>query len=202
MKKKSILAVVLSLCLISGASYAQLYKCVESDGSITFTKHGCSTSSEAEAVRLGSVNTQDNSGVRSKSAEREFERSLQPAQTRVTVVADPRIEERKNKERKEFCREATTPYKGMRNGQLTIRQGAVAEQCASGASLSEIKETSERYKRAARAARASAPSHITTCDSGGCWDNLGNRYNGSAGSTHFRQDGRVCQDVGGQMICN
>lgn len=46
------------------------------------------------------------------------------------------------------------------------------------------------------------PSVITNCDPGGCWDNLGNRYNGSGGPTHIRQDGRVCQNIGGMMQCN
>ena len=76
MRIKLLCRAVLLTCLLPALSYAQLYKCVGSDGSITFTKHGCSTSSEVEAVRLGSVNTQDNSEVRSKIVEREFERHL------------------------------------------------------------------------------------------------------------------------------
>lgn len=63
MKIKLLCAATLLGCLLPGLSYAQLYKYVGSDGKITFTKHGCSTGSEIEAIRLGSVNTQDNSEV-------------------------------------------------------------------------------------------------------------------------------------------
>ena len=63
MKIKLLCSATLLACLLSGLSYAQLYKCVGSNGKITFTKHGCSTNSEIEAIRLGSMNTQDNSEV-------------------------------------------------------------------------------------------------------------------------------------------
>ncbi len=46
-----------------------------------------------------------------------------------------------------------------------------------------------------------APSVITSCDKGGCWDNTGNRYNGS-GTTLFRADGKTCQRLGSMMQCN
>jgi len=46
-----------------------------------------------------------------------------------------------------------------------------------------------------------APSVITSCDKGGCWDNVGNRYNGS-GTTLFRMDGKTCQRLGSMMQCN
>lgn len=45
------------------------------------------------------------------------------------------------------------------------------------------------------------PSIITSCDGGGCWDNRGNRYNGS-GQTMFRSDGKACTRVGTQLQCN
>lgn len=45
------------------------------------------------------------------------------------------------------------------------------------------------------------PSTITNCDAGGCWDNLGNRYNRGAGNTHFPTTGGSCQLIGGMMHC-
>lgn len=45
------------------------------------------------------------------------------------------------------------------------------------------------------------PSMITNCDAGGCWDNLGGRYNRGAGDTYFGPSGSACQMVGTQMIC-
>ena len=45
------------------------------------------------------------------------------------------------------------------------------------------------------------PTAITTCDGGGCWDNVGNRYNRVGGSL-FRSDGKVCQILGNSLQCN
>lgn len=47
-----------------------------------------------------------------------------------------------------------------------------------------------------------APSVITNCGPGGCSDNLGNQYSSGGGTTYIRQDGRVCQNIGGMMHCN
>lgn len=44
------------------------------------------------------------------------------------------------------------------------------------------------------------PSVITSCDSGGCWDDVGNRYNGGGGNTYFGPSG-ACQMIGGMMQC-
>lgn len=46
------------------------------------------------------------------------------------------------------------------------------------------------------------PSTITSCDRGGCWDNVGNRYNSGGGNTMFRNDGKTCQKVGNTLNCN
>lgn len=45
------------------------------------------------------------------------------------------------------------------------------------------------------------PSVITSCDAGGCWDNMGGRYNKGAGTTYFPSTGGSCQMVGGMMQC-
>ena len=46
------------------------------------------------------------------------------------------------------------------------------------------------------------PAAITSCDRGGCWDNVGNRYNSGGGGTMFRNDGKACQKIGDMLLCN
>jgi hypothetical protein len=46
----------------------------------------------------------------------------------------------------------------------------------------------------------SAPNVLTTCDAGGCWDNLGNRYHGS-GTTLFSPAGKPCTRIGDWIDC-
>lgn len=45
------------------------------------------------------------------------------------------------------------------------------------------------------------PTTIMSCDSGGCWDDVGNRYNKGAGGM-FRGDGKFCQKIGNMLQCN
>lgn len=47
----------------------------------------------------------------------------------------------------------------------------------------------------------SAPSVLTSCDTGGCWDNLRNRYNG-VGSTLFGPAGKPCVRSGDWIECH
>jgi len=43
---------------------------------------------------------------------------------------------------------------------------------------------------------------ITSCDSAGCWDTSGTRYNSGAGNTHINtQTGRTCRIVESKMHC-
>ena len=46
----------------------------------------------------------------------------------------------------------------------------------------------------------SAPSVLTTCDAGGCWDNLGNRYNGT-GATLIGPTGKLCIRIDDRIEC-
>lgn len=46
------------------------------------------------------------------------------------------------------------------------------------------------------------PTTITSCDGGGCWDDVGNRHNRGGGGTMFRNDGKVCQKIGNMLQCN
>lgn len=45
-----------------------------------------------------------------------------------------------------------------------------------------------------------APRMLTTCDAGGCWDNLGNRYNGTGG-TLIGPTGKLCIRTGDWIDC-
>ncbi len=45
-----------------------------------------------------------------------------------------------------------------------------------------------------------APSVLTTCDAGGCWDQLGNRYNGT-GTTLMGPTGKLCIRIGDRIDC-
>lgn len=44
------------------------------------------------------------------------------------------------------------------------------------------------------------PNRLTVCDTGGCWDNLGNRYHGT-GTTLYGPAGKPCLRNGDWIDC-
>lgn len=65
-------------------------------------------------------------------------------------------------------------------------------------------EAADRMRAEAAAARrspAGVPSTIASCDPGGCFDTNGERYIG-AGTTLVDTNGKVCQRIGIELLCN
>ncbi len=94
---------------------------------------------------------------------------------------------------------AENTYRARREESLEILR------IASGVSGSNSGRASKAARMEAKgdAVRApQTPTNMTSCDPGGCWDNLGNRYNGNANGTMFRTDGKICQNIGGMVQCN
>jgi hypothetical protein len=46
-----------------------------------------------------------------------------------------------------------------------------------------------------------APSTVTSCDAGGCWDGGGTRYNNAAGNVFMNGAGKTCHQIGATMQC-
>src|SRR5699024_9981704 len=159
---------------------------------------------------INQANVVDGSSDRQLAVEKEIRRQQELEERRQrrnqTVIIGQQPSGAEQHRRMELCREARNPYKGSPNKQLTARQRAMAEQCNSGASVSEVERISAEYKeRARREAQAAppTPTHITNCDASGCWDSAGQRYNNSGGGPVFiRQDGRPCVGTGNTMNCN
>ncbi len=188
---KPIIVAALAILLPCTAS-AQVFKCVDANGKTTFSDQGCATGHAASAISVSPANSSDSSQYRSQQPTySQPEIGQQPGGARVTVVGADNDAER---QRKKLCQEASTPHKGAQG--LTAAQRAHAAQLCAGISL-PIPEP-----RTAPAPALAAPPVITNCDSAGCWDTNGVRYNRGAGTTHFpATGGPACQLINGQMIC-
>ena len=76
-----------------------------------------------------------------------------------------------------------------------------ADRIANERNAESNREAGRRETAAAAAARAAQTKpQITSCDRGGCWDNLGGRYTGS-GATLMSSTGRACQKIGNMLHC-
>lgn len=102
-------------------------------------------------------------------------------------------------ERQALLKAASTPYKGSQNGQLTAAQ-LRTQAALNGVNVSSGDSYTNNSYSAPMPPRQPTPTHMTSCDGSGCWDNQGNRYSGNNGT--YYNNGRVCRDVGGQMQCN
>ena len=184
---KPLLLAALAVLLPCSAS-AQVFKCVDASGKITFSDQGCATGHTGSTISVTPANSIDSSQYRSQPpAYSEPAPHQQPGGTRVAVVGAGNDAER---QRKKLCKEAFTPHKGAHG--LTAAQRAHAAQLCAGINLPAPMPH----------AAPAAPAGITNCDAGGCWATNGMRYNKGAGTTHFPANGGpACQLIDGQMIC-
>lgn len=184
---------VLALLSLPVPASAQVYKCVDSSGKTTFSDQGCGVGHAASAINVAPANTVDSSQYRNQPPKFSAPGlEADPGQTgvRVDVVGgDGGID----RDREQRCKQAMTPYSGSR-GLTAAQLAAAAELCGSGSVSAPASAPSSRP--------VAAPSVITSCDEGGCWDSNGVRYNKGAGNTHFRATGGAsCELVNGQMMC-
>ena len=117
----------------------------------------------------------------------------------------------------QVCNDAMRDYDAaVRGGNLEVTAAAkirVLQECYRGSGRTPILQEpisigpdrkADAPVKAAPAAPTivipSAPSILTTCDAGGCWDNLGNRYNGTGG-TLIGPTGKLCIRIGDRIEC-
>ncbi|HFS8267672.1 TPA: DUF4124 domain-containing protein [Pseudomonas aeruginosa] len=193
---------VLALLSFPSASAAQVYRCVDSAGKVTFSDQGCADGHSSSAIDVAPANTLDSSQYRSPPPQPGVPYRVAPSVrsgVQVNVVGGDNDAER---ERKRLCKEASTPYPGSRGG-LTSAQLAAAAQLCAGVSVPMPATPAPAGGSARRAPTApGAPGVLTSCDDSGCWDSNGARYNRGAGNTHFPANGGpACELVGGNMVC-
>ena len=200
---KSILSKIFCLTMAMQSSYIfaqDFYKWVDKNGTTNYTK----TPPPKGARSVGSVNTyvskQDpvvpnhNYGYSKNNTYNKNYQQPNTTYSNTTSRQSTRSAEQEA-ERQRLIREASTPYKGSPNGQLTVNQRRAlaalnGENVSSGNSSYSAPITQRQ------------PSTITNCDSAGCWGSDGTRYNRGAGDTYFPSTGGSCQSIGGQMQCN
>lgn len=186
--------------------YAGVYKWVDAKGNVTYSSKPPPTGAKQQKIEtirsLGSAPAPQRTYSQSNrnSAQQSYQSQNYSRQTYSQPQQQTRSAEQEA-ERQALLKAASTPYKGSRNGQLTAAQlRAQAALNGVNVSSSDSYSNSNNSYSAPMPQRQPAPTHMTSCDGSGCWDNQGNRYNGNNGT--YYNNGRVCRDIGGQMQCN
>lgn len=188
------LAVIpLTLFALAGAAHAQVYKCKEDGtGKITFSDVPCHGKNAGHAVDVRPTNQFDGSGLR-QEAERERwqEQARRYSSSGSGSIGDGDARRRSsNSSRDSTCEQMLREPANSR-----AKRAALAAAC--GSSAPEIRD-----EPTSMPAPLPAPTTITNCDSAGCWDNMGGRYNKGGGTTYFpASGGGACQMIGGVMRC-
>lgn len=185
--------------------YAEVYKWVDAKGNVTYSSKPPPTGAkqqEIETIRsLGSTPAPQR--TYSQSNRNSAQQSYQSQNySRQTYNSQPRQPTRSTEDealRQKIIQEASTPYKGAR-GLTANQRNTLAAMNGVNVSSGDSYSNSNNSYSAPMPQRQPAPTHMTSCDGSGCWDNQGNRYNGNNGT--YYNNGRVCRDIGGQMQCN
>lgn len=188
-----VLAIVMSFMALAG----DVYKCKDRSGKVYYTDRGCNYSNQ------------------------QIDHSYTPPEPEYKKAARLRNEElaRQMREREraygELARQQAA--RSQASSDLMTRRMAICNDAMAELNSGKPMTPSQRRLLAATCSgshsdvgdyaipappRSPSPSAITNCDAGGCWDDLGNRYNKGAGSTYFPPQGGACQRIGGQMICD
>lgn len=189
--------------------YAGVYKWVDAKGNVTY-----SSKPPPKGAKQQNIETLRSLGTTSTPAPKQTYRSNSSIpdtyvnhyqgtrQNTYTVPRQPTRSAEDEALRQKIIQEASTPYKGSQNGQLT------ANQLRTLAAMNGVNVSSgDSYSNSNPPSSAQTPNrtppppkHMTSCDGSGCWDNQGNRYVGNNGT--YYNNGQTCRDIGGQMQCN
>lgn len=216
-------ALVLCIVLLPSASMAQVFKCKDASGKTAYQSTPCAAAQqESRPVILDSPTLTDeekfnaaaySAGMTPKDAKRLLQGGAmqgQPAEIRQRQAPQRdyanTFECRQARRNVDIARSSIARSEGQKHSKVAALQREAEITCLGPDGYAKVEAARAEGKERARQRQNVAPppahpSNITSCDAGGCWDNLGNRYNGT-GSTLFRTDGKTCNRVGGMLQCN
>lgn len=184
------------------------YKWVDSKGNVTYSSKRPPAGTKQQKIEtlrsLGSTPDESTQRKEFKSNASIPTQYINPYQnsnrTAYTVPRQPVRSAEDEALRQKIIKEASTPYAGAKGLTANQRRTLAAMNGVDVPADNSNSRNSYSVPMPPPTPSPVAPTHMTSCDGSGCWDNQGNRYNGNNG-TYFN-NGRVCRDIGGQMQCN
>jgi hypothetical protein len=198
------LVIAMSICLFaSPAINAQVWKCKsDATGKIEYSGTPCDTRRTGKMVNTA-PNEVDASGSRQAAEQmraRKIHDEAMMQDARATAAAESGPGGRTASEG--ACGDVEGEYQRAKSKRAPPETMQSLKNRVRIACSRDPVGSSPRTMAASGGASAARPSMITNCDAGGCWDNLGGRYNMGAGTTYIPSSGgAACQLIGGQMQC-
>lgn len=221
MRRRFVAVSILGACL--GAD-AQVHKCIDAAGKISYSQQPCMASQRGGQV-LGDGATmrrteeeeayqaQRNRASLARTLQQQHEMIEGPVQERQPAIERRRAVEAPSEEPhqeaiadREGCETYSTRKGCMggdraRNPNWSARRGYYG---GGGPADQRHEVEAERARQDAAAAASRAPGRLSNCTASGCSDGAGNRYNRTGdGSKFWRSDGKFCTSSGSSWVtCN
>ncbi|MNX79855.1 hypothetical protein D3C86_1114990 [compost metagenome] len=180
-------AVFLVTAVLAAGAIAQVHKCVDAAGKITFSDVLCPTTSKKAARVLGA----DATDRRWENEAFGRERNMQSIENATRILREPTSDALGDSGGGIIQSDPNERIRAQDDRNMQRRLG-------------ELEVDRQRREERAQARAAAAPPPIAAnCDAAGCWDTLGNRYNRTGNGRNFwRQDGKFCRAAGNTFSCN
>lgn len=210
------------LLAIAGAAHGQVHKCV-AGGKTVYSEQPCSAEQRGGQMLGRSATEMDperdayTARLHRESLNRTMQQNREAIDGPLRAAREEPEYEAERPVASAPVRPTASPGGATSCDTWTSRKGCIGGSRATnpnwapgkgytGGSSPEDRQRDERDRlEAERVARLKPrPTNLTNCDAGGCWDNVGNRYNnigGQAGS-YVRTDGKVCRPNGDMITCN
>lgn len=209
---------------VAPAVHAQVFKCKDTSGKLTYQSAPCDAGQQESHPVILKGPTLTNEEKFNAAA---YSAGTTPAEARQRLTAEhpsaanagkpnPGPDDRqvqstpdysataecaKAKREVDIARSSITMSEGQRLSKVASLQRQVEMTCLGPDGYVKAEAARAEGKERARQRRNTAPSVITSCDAGGCWDNLGNRYNGTGNVMHG-SNGKTCVRSGTTLNCN
>lgn len=206
-------------CTVAFCAQAQVFKCPDATGKITYSDAPCSTPGgqriDASTLRSNSL-PPGHRPMRQRPPSATAEVAAQEPAAAVIPGGMPRcpsdqdvsnikaamtaivVQKRMTSLRSELARAENCRLSG---GQYSNsdweRMNLILRGFEDGAAEAREQDKQRQGTHLPR----EAPATLTNCDQAGCWDTSGRRYNNAAGGM-FRQDGAFCRRVANSLQCN
>lgn len=199
-------AAVAFVMLAASPAAAEVFRCKGPNGKLVYSDSPCTSNSTGGVIELreNSLDTRMDREHNERYIERQRQQGTgEQGMNTVPTTGTTQDTQRDSPTCRLAIRNANTQSSSATPAKIDSDRAEAIRECGfnpwPGKTASEIDAENRRSRAIERAAR-SQPAQITTCDASGCWDTMGNRYNGT-GQTLFRTDGRTCTRVGNTLQC-
>jgi hypothetical protein len=190
------------LMLFCGSANAAMYSCVDEDGKKVLRSEPCEQNEKQQPIV---IKADPSYYVINSTGEKQVVDSYQPKQATKSVAQS--AARKSTASSQPIDRKQSNWDKAMAwanqgdSGESRGTRLGLAMRAENGGTTPPDNPAITFSIPAPLAIHTPQPSVITSCDSGGCWDDLGNRYNGdSTGITFFGPSG-ACEKIGDIMQC-